>query len=183
MLCHPMWHYPNVWHKAQIKSSALLPPISQSIHYDVCIFMLHSGGNTFMAIMVNRLFSEFLRIFTLMASRNLAVCQNKSQAWKSLGPVCPGGRMFMRINPHHNSTAQWWRWKRDERGSLSIRNHSDPQSGGIYFLASNYKDQGPPMGCARGCSLDVCVWGVTSFHLVDPLDIFLKAHPWTCILL
>lgn len=91
---------------------------SQSIHHH----LFHVRGKTFMAVMVNIQFSEFLRNSTLMASRNSAACQNKSPAWPSLGPVCPGGSLFMRITL--TVTAQL----RDELGmkggSLSRRNRS-----------------------------------------------------------
>lgn len=125
---------------------------SQSVHY----FLLHSCGKTFMAVMVNIQLSEFLRNSTLMASRNLAACQNKSPAWPSPGLVCPGGRLFMRITV--TMTVQL----SDEQGMKEV-----PYLAGItlwpsgpwdLLSTSNHRDQGPAMGHTNiSCSLDVGV--------------------------
>lgn len=104
--------------------------------------------------MVNIQFPEFLRNSTLMASRNLAACQNKSPVWPSPGPVCPGGRLFMRITLTMTALLS------DEQGMKEV-----PYLAGIalwpsgpwdLLSSSNQRDQGPAMGHAnRSCSLDM----------------------------
>jgi len=103
-----------------------------------------------MAVMVNTDFSEFLRNFTLMSSRNLAACQNKSPASPSPGLFCPGDRLFMQISL--TVTAQL----RDERGMkdgpyLARITFWPPEPWGL-LSSSDHADQGPAIGQAyRAC--------------------------------
>lgn len=149
-------------------------------------------GKTFMAVMVNIHFSEFLRNSTLMASGNSAVCQNKSPAWPSPGLVCPGGRLFMRISL--TVTAHL----RDEQGMKG-----GPYLAGIalwppgpwdLLSTSNPGDQGPAMGHAhRGCSLGVGVRsgefspGRSSWHFLNSSSLSLHCpsagwqEMWRCL--